>query len=315
MNKRDAVLSILDSQADQAYVPAGFFIHFDPAFHRGQAAINKHLEYFQYTDMDFVKIQYEDNFPLLPQIQNPDDWAHMPHYDEAFFANQLSVVKGLLEAAQKEALVLMTLYSPLMCAAKTAGRDVLETHLRTAPDKVQKGMEIITDSLMIFVKACIRLGIDGFYTSTQGGEADRFGGTPLFNDYIKPHDLALMNEINEQCLFNILHVCDYYSGYDDLATYLDYPGHVVNCSQEVGGEYVSSKELAAMFKRPFMGGLERKGTIATGSEAEIVAATTAILQDAPEAFILGADCTLPDDVNWDNIRLAIASAHNFQVVR
>jgi uroporphyrinogen decarboxylase len=73
MNKRDAVLSLLDPTQKPPYVPAAFFLHFDPIYHRGQAAIDRHLEYFRYTEMDFVKIQYEHAFPKLPDIQNPAD--------------------------------------------------------------------------------------------------------------------------------------------------------------------------------------------------------------------------------------------------
>ena len=58
-----------------------------------------------------------------------------------------------------------------------------------------------------------------------------------------------------------------------------------------------------------MGGLDRHGIIVDGSEDEIQAAVHNVLCDAPERFILGADCTLPGDVDWDNIRTAIATAH------
>jgi uroporphyrinogen decarboxylase len=57
MNKRDVVLNLLDANKPQPYIPAGFFIHFDPGYHFGQAAVDKHLEYFRYTDMDLVKIR------------------------------------------------------------------------------------------------------------------------------------------------------------------------------------------------------------------------------------------------------------------
>ena len=63
MNKRDAVLNLLDSEKPQDYTPAGFFMHFDPSCHFGQAAVDKHLEYYHYTDMDLVTIQYERAFP------------------------------------------------------------------------------------------------------------------------------------------------------------------------------------------------------------------------------------------------------------
>jgi hypothetical protein len=75
MNKREIVLNLLDEGASTSYIPAGFFIHFDERYHRGQSAIDKHLEYFRYTGMDFVKIQYENRFPDRSEITKPADWA------------------------------------------------------------------------------------------------------------------------------------------------------------------------------------------------------------------------------------------------
>ena len=87
-------------------------------------------------------------------------------------------MEGLVKAAKKEALVLVTLYSPFMCAGHTTSLPLLTEHLQQDPEAVRKGLEAITDSLMRFVKACIRLGVDGFYASTQGGEAGRFRDPP-----------------------------------------------------------------------------------------------------------------------------------------
>jgi uroporphyrinogen decarboxylase len=91
---------------------------------------------------------------------------------------------------------------------------------------------------------------------------------------------------------------------------LDYPGDIVNCPLEVGGQAMTAREAARMFGRPYMGGLDRHGIIASGSKEEIKAAVKDVLCDAPERFILGADCTLPGDIDWDNIRTAIAAAHD-----
>jgi uroporphyrinogen decarboxylase len=312
MNKRDVVLSLLDENTETPYIPAGFFIHFDPAFHRGQASIDKHLEYFHYTGMDFVKIQYENRFPLRPEIETPTDWAKMPCYGLEFYADQISIAKGLVEAAGKDALVLMTLYSPFMCAGHSVGKDKLVEHLKENPDQTQKGIEIIAESMLIFVRGCIGVGIDGFYHSTQGGETHRFEGSPIFDDCIRPYDLALMEEIEQKCKFNILHVCDYEGSYTDLTPFLDYPGHVVNANPNMGKEILSGQEIAEMFGRPFMGGMDRHGVIVAGSRAEIREEVNAVCQQAPSNFILGADCTLPSDIDWENIKTAIDTAHQYQ---
>ena len=309
MNKREAVLRLLDKDGPQTYVPAAFFLHFDPQYHRGRAAIDKHLAYFHYTGMDFVKIQYEHKFPRIPAIQRPADWNKMPFYGEDFFAGPLAVVKGIVEAARSEALVLVTLYSPFMCAGHAATSELLTRHLAEDPEAVKPGLEIVTESLMTFVKGCIELGVDGFYTSTQGGEAGRFADRTVFEQYIKPTDLALMEEANRSCQFNILHVCDYHLGYDDLTPFLDYPGQVVNCALEVGGQPVDMAEISRLFGRPFMGGMDRHGVIAGNDKEAIVAEVQGLLDAAPARYMLGADCTIPSDTDWDNIRLAIDTAH------
>jgi uroporphyrinogen decarboxylase len=311
MNKRDAVLNLINNTTPPDYVPAAFFLHFDAAHHQGQPAIDKHLEFFRATGMDFVKIQYEQTPTPLPTIRKPQDWAQAPHYLEVDFEPTLHVVEGLVKAAKAEALIIMTVYSPFMWAGQLASADDLALHLRENPDAVKVGLEILTENIVTLVRACKKAGVDGFYVSTQGGEAFRFKGTDIFQKYIKPTDLAVWAEIKDGP-FNILHVCDYNGGYDDLTPFLDYPGQVINCSLKVGDKTLSPKEASQMFGRPFMGGLERKGTIATGTLEDVRKLATDILADAPDRFILAADCTVPSETPWDHLKSAIDLAHGYR---
>lgn len=311
MNKREVMLSFLDAGSASNYVPAAFFMHFPPQYREGQAAVDRHLEYFHHTGMDFVKVQYEHAFPKIPTVQRPEDWATMPLYKEDFYEAPLRVVEGLVEAAKAEALVLVTLYSPFMCAGHTTSDALITEHLRQAPEKVKLGLEIITESLLRFVHACIDLGVDGFYASTQGAEAFRFADRRIFETAIKPYDLVLMEAINRACPFNILHVCDYHGGYDALTPFLDYPGDVVNCSLQLGNGEITARQVSKLFGRPFMGGLDRHGVVCSGDQVAIRQKVTEMLVDSPERFILGADCTVPGDTNWDDLRVAIKAAHNF----
>lgn len=312
MNKRDQVLSLLDPAQKPSFIPAAFFLHFDPSCHRGQAAVDKHLEYFHFTDMDFVKIQYEHTFPPLDYIQRPADWVKMPLYKEDFFEPPLKVVEGIVKAAKPEALVIVTLYSPFMCAGHAVGAERMMQHIHEDPETVKRGMQIVADSLMAFVKGCIRLGVDGFYTSTQGGEIYRLADPSLFNSLVKPYDLALMTETNRACIFNILHICDYSGDYHDLTRFLDYPGHVVNCPLKVAGRSFSGQEAVNLFNRPYMGGLDRKGFITRGNSQQVKEGTLEVLKSAPGRFILGADCTVLPGTPWENLRAAIETAHQYE---
>ena len=307
MNRRDIVLGLLDPQRQSPYVPAAFFIHFDKAYQRGQAAVDRHLAFFEHTGMDIVKVQYEDRFPPRPEIRTPADWVKLPVYGLDFYQNQLDILDAIIKAAKRAALVVQTMYSPFMQACTTVGRDVLKQHIIEDPGAVREGMARITESMLGYVKACIALGVDGFYASTQGGDVSMFAGSSLFDECIKPYDLELMHEMERCCVFNILHICDFWSGYRDLTAFTDYPGHVVSKPHHVKSGDASTDE--GLFARPLMGGLDRHGVIATGPPSAIEREVRDVLARAPARFFLGADCTLPADVSWDHIRTAIAVAH------
>jgi uroporphyrinogen decarboxylase len=308
MKKRDVMLSLINDTASLEYIPAAFFLHFDNAYHQGQAAIEKHLEFFRATDMDFVKIQYEQPFPASTPIRKPEDWARAPLCSEEFFEAPIRVVEGLVKAAKSEALVIMTLYSPFMWAAHLAD---ITNHLKENPEAAKKGLEIMTENVLTLVRACKRAGIDGFYASSQGGEAFRFQDPNIFQKYIKPTDLTVWDELSS-CSFNILHICDYEGEYDDLAPFLEYPGHMVNSGLKVGNQTLTPKDASQLFGRPFMGGMERKGALATGNSQVIRQTVTDVLEQTPERFVLAADCTVPSDTPWENLRAAIETAHQYR---
>lgn len=209
-------------------------------------------------------------------------------------------------------MVVLTLYSPFMIAGQMVGHPTLIEHLELDPEPVFKGLEAVTDSLVQFVRECKRIGLDGFYHSTQGGELHRFKDPEIFLKWVKPTDLRLMNEINLEFPFNILHICDYhreYGGYNDVSLFKEYPGTVVNVSTEIGDNSFSPADLSAKFGRPYMGGLNRLGVLSQGTEAEARACAKEVLAKAPPKFILGADCTVPANTPWENLRGAIEEAH------
>ncbi len=308
-NKRERMLAWLEGNIEPGFTPAAFFLHFDADHKVGSAAATKHLEYFRQTDMDFVKIQYEQQYQPVDFLKKPSDWSKLKLNKLDFYEQQLQTVRELVKATKKEALIVMTLYSPFMWAGHSATLSILLNHMEEDPDAVKKGLEILTESQLLFIRACIEIGVDGFYMATQGSETNQFKNPSLFKNYVKPSDLVGMNEIVARCPFNILHVCDYNDIYASYDAVLDYPGQVVNCNPQLTGKLLSWREVSAMFKRPAMGGLPKKGIISTGTPEEIEREVKAILKEAPQKFILGSECTVPNDIEWSRLQKAIAVAH------
>lgn len=310
MNKRDKMLNLMRGQAQLNCIPAAFFMHFGPTARQGQAAIDKHLEFFRYTDMDFVKIQYEQTQPPS-SINKPEDWLHVCPYPEGFFEPTIHVARELVRSAQYEALVIMTLFCPFWWAKKLVGDTELANHLMEDPEAVRKGLDVMAENVIRLAHGCRRVGVDGFFFSSQGGEAFRFKGADIFRRFIKPADVAVWDEIRS-CTFNILHICDFHGVYEDLTPFFDYPGHVVNCDLKLGDKTLTPTEVARMFGRPFMGGLDRKGVIATGNPEGIRKTVEGVLGNVPEHFILSANCTVESDTPWDHLKTAVETAHQYQ---
>jgi uroporphyrinogen decarboxylase len=192
--------------------------------------------------------------------------------------------------------------------------ELLVEHVKEDAESVCRGMENITLSIMNFVHAAARLGVDGFYTCTQGGETNRVADQALFNRTIKNYDMILYKEVSELVPFNILHICDYDGSYEGFSSrFQDYPGQIVNVPLSADSKPLSLSRAAEIFKRPVMGGLDRHGILTTGSPAEIKKATIEVLKNAPANVILGADCTVDRNIPIENLKTAINTAHEFRM--
>lgn len=312
-SKRDLVLQVLDTSRPQTYIPAGFFMHFAPNRRLGDPAISDHLNYFRTTGMDFVKIQYEQPHPKVAGVKSAADWAKIPVLPEEWFEPTLYVIRGLVKEAKAEALILPTLYSPYQMAKQAVAWSDLVKHVYEDPEAVSRGMENVLLSTLNFARAAVRAGVDGFYTCTQGGETNRIADRALFNRTIKAFDMLQHKQVAQLTSFNILHVCDYDGDYNEFtARFQDYSGHVVNTPLSADGRPLSLAQAADIFKRPVMGGLERKGILSTGTPGEVARAVKAVLKEAPSHLILSANCTVRTDIPIENLQSAIKTAHEFR---
>jgi len=311
-DKREKVLEALDQSKPNKYVPAAFFMHFPEKL--GQPAVSRHLDYFRATNMDFVKVQYEITLPRMDNITRPEDWANVPVYTKDFFEPQLAVIEALAKELRHEALIIPTVYSPFSLASQVTDLKKFVQHGKENPNAVAKGVKNMTESTLNYVHEAINRGADGFYIATQGGEANNFGDGDIFAQLIEPYDMMVLNECADKTAFNILHICDYHGAYSRLNRFVPYPASVINPPYVLAdGTLVKTKDVQEAFKRPVMGGLNRNGVIAKGTEAEILAEVDKVMSEAAQNIILAADCTVPGEVPWQTLRTVIDYAHNWRL--
>lgn len=118
MNKRQRIDQFLARQPYTDGIPAAFFQHFEPTQRHGTAAVEAQLDFYRATDMDMMKIMFDDIYPKFA-VKNPEDWRHVPDFspNDPVFTQQIEVADRLVNAVGKETYVFQTIFSPFVSAA------------------------------------------------------------------------------------------------------------------------------------------------------------------------------------------------------
>jgi uroporphyrinogen decarboxylase len=308
MNKIERVRAALTGQTPDR-VPASFWFHFPEEDAHGKPAVQAHLDYYRQAGLDFLKIMNEHPYQVETVIKNPADWRKLKPapISSDFYQAQLDEIKMITDALGGECLTATTIFNPFSSGNHCSGKQVTE-HLKMDPDSVNIGLRTIAESLAEFASACIEAGADGIYFSAQGGEVDRFE-EQVFLDVIKPHDLTVLNAVQDQGGFNILHICR-----DNIRLHLysNYPGDAVNWAATAQNNIPLSTGKK-LFDRTILGGMDNRGVIVDGPITEIETRVHTILDEfGTKNLILGADCTLPTGIEIDHIRAAVEATGTYQ---
>jgi uroporphyrinogen decarboxylase len=307
MKKIERLRAVLAGQVPDR-VPASFWFHFPDEQAHGEAAVKAHLDYYRQVNPDFLKIMNEHHYQFTVPVKNPGDWRKLkpaPLKSE-FFQAQLDEIKQITDMLQGECLTTTTIFNPFSSGNHATGGLVTE-HLKADPQSVHIGLATIAESLAEFSLACLEAGADGIYFAAQGGEANRFNEHE-FLQFIKPHDLTVLNAIRAEGELNIIHIC---GANVRLHLYCNYPGQIFNWAVTPRGN-LSLKSGKRLFNRPVLGGLDNRGVIVNGKPEEIEKAVHEVIRAAgPSDLIIGADCTLPTEIARENIRLAIEATGTY----
>ena len=304
-SKKEIMDRFVAGTLDPSYAPAAFFIHFHSDQKEGDAAVQAHLNYFHESGMDILKVQFEQGAPRITEMTEEG----IKLIPEDFYRPTLEIIAKLQEAEGKDVYVLPTLYSAYQISHNTMGEELIISAAKEQPELYKKVLDSYRDALIWLVKECKKIGIQGFYMCTQGGEITFYDIPGFFDTFVKPYDLAVMSECNLDTKMNILHICNWEGPYDDLTRFKDYPAQIINTPDNLNGVPFSLADGVKLFGRPVLGGFNRLGEFNTISAEEAAAQTRRILTESPKGRVMiGADCTV-GSAPLANIKAAVAAAH------
>ena len=170
-------------------------------------------------------------------------------------------------------------------------------------------MKAIADVLEDWVDGFMEAGADGLYYSGQFSEPARFSAE-IWEKMVKPFDLQILDRVHTwENKYNIVHICGE-AEHNFTASperYVGYPGDLFNW--DVHRDQLSLEQGRECFNKPVLGGLDNHGILIQGSLKDIAEETKHIIRKfGKKGFMLGADCTVPADIDIERLKTAIQAA-------
>ena len=299
-------------------VPVGFWFHYtkdellsvyDHPEYREQN-IAGHKNFVKSFKPDFVKLMSDGYFlepqtaEILKKVKKAADLRKLQPIapNDKWIKDQVSLVKKLTTSFGKEVATFYNIFAPATAFKWAAGGDKkLAAYIKEDKDAVIYALSVIAQNTSILAREVIESGkADGIYLSVQTIQ-DISVGPDLYSEVIAPTELAVLSSANAAGGTNILHICGYEGVKNNLSLFKNYPAKVINFASVVEG--VSLKKGKALFGgKAVIGGFEntKKGLLYKGTKEEIQAETKRLLKEAGKTgIILGADCTVPRDINFE----------------
>lgn len=303
-NKRELIERVLDLSKASDVIPAAFFHHFPDKF--GSKAVEEHIAFFHETGNDILKVQYE-TLPPQWEIKTAKDFDKVEILPTEYFEPQLQVIEELAKQLKDSALIIPTVYSPLLILHQAAGDEVDEV-IKKYPKAAEPAFEKLAKSIENYIRAARQRGADGFYVSSHGGNIEYFGQeSEVWTKYLRKWDKYISEVADSVAPLNILHICG--GKYENLDAWADYPGTIINLPEF---EVEKLRHAQEVFKRPIFGGLDHHGVLINGTLEEVYAQVDKVLASGPQNLILGANCTVPDSTSSERLRAIVDYVHSWR---
>lgn len=317
MNYRERFFNAMDGK-EVDRVPVGFWHHFLDENWTGINNINSHIKYYEELPLDFIKIMCDGYFeyPFAEKIEKASDWRKIRPLgkDSEYVRGQIERAKAINDHFIAERACLYNVFVPFTVIRHTLGNDLVMAHVKEDVEAVQEGMKVIAEDTITLIDGLMKeAGCDGLYIPLQGGEFDRF--TPEeYEKIVAPFDKIIYDCANSYSEYNMSHLCAWAGDKNRLELWKNVPVKAVNWAVFI--EEMSLSEGKEFFNgKTCVGGFDNRpqGILNTGTKDEIKAYTKKLIDDfgTTKGLILGADCTIPADINPDHIRWVIEAAEEY----
>lgn len=315
MNKRERVIAAFKGQ-ETDHVPVCMWQHVPEKYWADDNLFAEcQLNAYKNTDVDFMKLSGDRYFtwpsPVLDRIEKAEDLYRLEPLgpNHPHIRGQIERTKKIVAGLKGECVALYLVFVPLSCLRLKIGYPKMMQLIRENPDAMKYACNVIAEDQKLLVNGIIReAGADGIFYSVQNGEVDRFTYEE-YRDWVTPSDKAVLDYANSISDMNAIHFCAWEGTPNRLSVWEDYHAPVISWSRYM--DIPDIREAKKHFGCTVWGGFDnRPGTfLYTASREEIEKETANLIQQGgKQGYILGADCSIHDELQEERIRWVAEAA-------
>lgn len=173
----------------------------------------KFTPYGQYSVADWgADVALQAGFSELPTVAEPvirsaESWRELERVSgvEGEYAIVLEAQRFAISRKAEGLPFLQTIFSPLTTAMKLSSEELIVSQLREDSAAVHRGLEVILETTLEFMKAVFAGGADGIFLA---GQLSRSGllSDEEHREFVEDYDRVLLAEADRRGWFNVTHI-------------------------------------------------------------------------------------------------------------
>lgn len=318
MNKRERLERTIAGEATDR-PPVALWRHFPGDDQRAADLARSTIEFQKTYDWDFVKVTPASSYCVSDHgaqdqwegslegtrtytrrpISRSLDWTNLRTLDPSRGAlgRQYECLQLITEALGEETPVIQTIFSPLAQAKNLAGADKLIQHIRTSPDRIHTGLNILTETTLRFIDSLKRLPIAGIFYAIQHASYAVLSEDE-YREFGLPYDRKILEAVPSKWWLNVVHL------HGDLPMFKfagELPAQVINWhDRHTEPDLAQGKTL---FNGAVCGGLSQWEHLHCGTPSTIRDAAREAMQITnSRRFILSSGCVAYVTTPLSNLR-------------
>lgn len=315
MNKWERVTAAFKG-LETDHVPVCMWQHVPPEYWGDDDLFAQvQAKFLKDTDVDFMKLSGDKYFgwpsPILETIEKAEDLMQVRALGpkHPYIRGQIERTKKVVKALNGECPAIYLIFAPLSYIRLKIGYPKMMQFIRENPEAMKHACAVVAEDVKLLVHGIIKeAGADGIFFSVQNGEMSRFTYEE-YRDWVTPSDKAVLDYANTLSNMNAIHFCAWEEEPNRLSVWKDYKAPVISWSRYF--DIMDIGEAKKHFGCTVWGGFDnRPGTfLYTAEKAEIEKEVEHLIaQGGKQGYILGADCSIHNELPEERIRWVVEAA-------